>query len=69
MRSNLQAVPGRELAPQDMKQARVLLDYAEGTLESTSIMKQLLLSRTETLTLTTGITWKFAVHHSGASVA
>jgi hypothetical protein len=44
------------LAP-DMKQAKVLLDYAEGTLESTPIMKQLLASRTaETLTLTTGIT-------------
>src|SRR5262245_32543652 len=44
------------LAP-DMKQAKVLLDYAEGTLESTPIMKQLLQSRTaETLTLTTGIT-------------
>jgi hypothetical protein len=40
-----------------MKQAKVLLDYAEGTLESTPIMKQLLASRTaETLTLTTGIT-------------
>ena len=44
------------LAP-DKKQAKVLLDYAEGTLESTPIMKQLLASRTaETLTLTTGIT-------------
>jgi hypothetical protein len=44
------------LAP-DMKQAKVLLDYAEGTLESTPIMKQLLASRTaETLTLTTGVT-------------
>src|SRR5262245_42527913 len=44
------------LAP-DMKQAKVLLGYAEGTLESTPIMKQLLASRTaETLTLTTGIT-------------
>jgi phage terminase large subunit-like protein len=43
------------LAP-DMKQAKVLLDYAEGTLESTPILKQLLVSRTaETLTLTTGI--------------
>jgi hypothetical protein len=40
-----------------MKQAKVLLDYAEGTLESTPIMRQLLSSRTaETLTLTTGIT-------------
>jgi hypothetical protein len=40
-----------------MKQAKVLLDYAEGTLESTPIMRQLLQSRTaETLTLTTGIT-------------
>ena len=28
------------LAP-DMKQAKVLLDYAEGTLESTPIMRQL----------------------------
>ena len=44
------------LAP-DMKQAKVLLDYAEGALESTPIMKQLLDSRTaDTLTLTTGIT-------------
>ena len=44
------------LAP-DMKQAKVLLDYAEGTLESTPIMRQLILSRTaETLTLKTGIT-------------
>jgi hypothetical protein len=43
------------LAP-DMKQAKVLLDYAEGTLESTPILKQLLTSRTaETLTLSTGI--------------
>jgi hypothetical protein len=43
------------LAP-DMKQAKVLLDYAEGTLESTPIMRQLLASRTaEALTLTTGI--------------
>jgi hypothetical protein len=43
------------LAP-DMKQAKVLLDYAEGTLESTPLLKQLLASRTaETLTLTTGI--------------
>ena len=40
----------------DMKQAKVLLDYAEGTLESTPLLKQLLASRTaETLTLTTGI--------------
>ena len=44
------------LAP-DMKQAKVLLDYAEGTLESTPVLKQLLSARTaETLTLTTGIT-------------
>ena len=44
------------LAP-DMKQAKVLLGYAEGTLESTPIMKQLIASRTaETLTLATGIT-------------
>jgi hypothetical protein len=43
------------LAP-DMKQAKVLLDYAEGTLESTPLLKQLLTSRTaETLTLSTGI--------------
>ena len=35
----------------------MLLDYAEGTLESTPILKQLLDNRTaETLTLTTGIT-------------
>ena len=35
-----------------MKQAKVLLDYAEGTLESTPLMKQLLASRTaDTLTL------------------
>jgi hypothetical protein len=39
-----------------MKQAKVLLDYAEGTLESTPLMKQLLDSRmADTLTLTTGI--------------
>jgi len=39
-----------------MKQAKVLLDYAEGALESTPLMKQLLVNRTaETLTLTTGI--------------
>ena len=44
------------IAP-DKKQAKVLLDYAEGTLESTPLMKQLILSRTaEELTLTTGIT-------------
>jgi hypothetical protein len=43
------------LAP-DMKQAKVLLDYAEGTLESTPIMKQLLKARTaDALTLSTGI--------------
>jgi hypothetical protein len=36
---------------------QVLLDYAEGTLESTPIMRQLIMSRTaETLTLKTGIT-------------
>jgi hypothetical protein len=41
------------LAP-DMKLA--MLDYAEGTLESTPLLKQLLTSRTaETLTLSTGI--------------
>ena len=40
-----------------MKQAKVLLDYAEGTLKSTPIMRQLIMSRTaETLTLKTGIT-------------
>jgi len=33
------------LAP-DMKQAKVLLDYAEGTLESAPLLKQLLASRT-----------------------
>ena len=44
------------IAP-DKKQAKVLLDYAEGTLKSTPILKQLILSRTaETLTLKTGIT-------------
>jgi hypothetical protein len=44
------------IAP-DMKQARVALDYAEGALQSTPIMQQLIASRTaETLTLTTGIT-------------
>ena len=44
------------IAP-DKKQAKVLLDYAEGTLEATPILKQLILSRTaETLTLKTGIT-------------
>ena len=38
--------------PPDMKQAKVLLHYAEGTLESTPLMKQLLDSRTaDTLTL------------------
>ena len=37
--------------------AKVLLDYAEGTLQSTPILRQLLESRTkDTLTLTTGIT-------------
>ncbi len=44
------------IAP-DKKQAKVLLDYAEGTLEATPILKQLIAGRTaETLTLTTGIT-------------
>jgi hypothetical protein len=44
------------IAP-DKKQAKVLLDYAEGTLEATPILKQLILSRTaEALTLKTGIT-------------
>ena len=43
------------IAP-DKKQAKVLLDYAEGTLQSTPLLAQLLASRTaETLTLTTGI--------------
>ena len=43
------------IAP-DMKQAKVLLEYAEGTLRSTPMLKQLLLSRSrDTLTLTTGI--------------
>ena len=40
-----------------MKQAKVLLDYAEGTLQSTPILRQLIEQRTkDTLTLTTGIT-------------
>src|SRR5262245_34751491 len=40
-----------------IKQATAPLDYAEGNLESTPIMKQLLAGRTAaTLTLTTGIT-------------
>ena len=44
------------IAP-DMKQAKVALNYAEGALESTPLMKQLIVSRTaETLLLTTGIT-------------
>jgi phage terminase large subunit-like protein len=44
------------IAP-DMKQAKVALNYAEGALESTPLMKQLIVSRTaETLTLTAGIT-------------
>jgi hypothetical protein len=38
------------LAP-DMKQAKVLLDYAEGTLESTPLLRR----TAETLTLTTGV--------------
>ena len=43
------------IAP-DKKQAKVLLDYAEGTLQSTPMLSQLLEARTaETLTLTTGI--------------
>ena len=43
------------IAP-DKKQAKVLLDYAEGTLQSTPLLSQLLEARTaETLTLTTGI--------------
>jgi hypothetical protein len=43
------------IAP-DKKQAKVLLDYAEGTLESTPLLKQLLANRTaEVLELTTGI--------------
>ena len=43
------------IAP-DKKQAKVLLDYAEGTLQSTPLFSQLLEARTaETLTLTTGI--------------
>ena len=49
------------IAP-DKKQAKVLLDYAEGTLEATPILKQLILSRTaETLTLKTGITLEVRV--------
>ena len=44
------------IAP-DMKQAKVLLNYAEGALEFTPMLKQLLANRTaDTLTLTTGIT-------------
>ncbi|HEX2379554.1 MAG TPA: hypothetical protein VHI74_02280 [Methyloceanibacter sp.] len=43
------------LAP-DMRQAKVSLDYAEGVLQSTPIMRQLLAARTaDTLTLTNGI--------------
>jgi hypothetical protein len=43
------------LAP-DMRQAKVSLDYAEGVLQSTPMMKQLLAARTaDTLTLTNGI--------------
>ena len=46
LRLQRQALPGERgvvllLAP-DMKQAKVLLDYAEGTLESTPMMRQLL---------------------------
>ena len=44
------------IAP-DMKQAKVLLDYAEGTLQSTPMLQQLIEQRTkDTLVLTTGIT-------------
>ena len=44
------------IAP-DMKQATVLLDYAEGCLQSTPILRQLIEPRTaETLVLKTGIT-------------
>ena len=44
------------IAP-DMKQAKVLLDYAEGTLQSTPMLRQLIEQRTrDTLVLTTGIT-------------
>ena len=54
------------IAP-DKKQAKVLLDYAEGTLEATPILKQLILSRTaETLTLKTGITLEVRSASSGA---
>jgi hypothetical protein len=43
------------LAP-DMRQAKVSLDYAEGVLQSTPIMRQLLAARTaDTLTLSNGI--------------
>jgi hypothetical protein len=43
------------LAP-DMRQAKVSLDYAEGVLQSTPLMKQLLAGRTaDTLTLSNGI--------------
>lgn len=43
------------IAP-DMKQSKVLLGYAEGALQATPLMQQLLQSRTtDTLTLTTGI--------------
>jgi hypothetical protein len=43
------------LAP-DMRQAKVSLDYAEGVLQSTPMMKQLLAARTaDTLTLSNGI--------------
>jgi hypothetical protein len=43
------------LAP-DMRQAKVSLDYAEGVLQSTPIMQQLLAARTaDTLTLSNGI--------------
>jgi hypothetical protein len=44
------------LAP-DMRQAKVSLDYAEGALKATPMMRQLIAGRTsDTLTLTTGIT-------------
>jgi hypothetical protein len=43
------------IAP-DTRQAKVLLDYAEGTLESSPVLRQLIASRTaDTLTFTTGI--------------
>lgn len=40
----------------DLKQAKVALDYAEGALQATPLMRQLLAARTaDTLTLTNGI--------------